>query len=112
MSDDAEAEGAAQPADDGEPVYKVATIANEGEAHGLQQDTDGYTLLESDDDWTTYLAMEKKPEKLRLAADISSSTSITISQNTTIDLAGHKLNYRTGSNDTFITVKKIGRAHV
>lgn len=49
--------------------------------------------------------MEKKPEKLRLAADISSSTSITISQNTTIDLAGHKLNYRTGSNDTFITVK-------
>ena len=105
LSDDAEAEGAAQPADDGEPVYKVATIANEGEAHGLQQDTDGYTLLESDDDWTTYLAMEKKPEKLRLAADISSSTSITISQNTTIDLAGHKLNYRTGSNDTFITVK-------
>ena len=63
-------------------------------------------LLESDDDWTTYLAMEKKPEKLRLAADISSSTSITISQkHHDRTLRGHKLNYRTGSNDTFITVK-------
>lgn len=48
--------------------------------------------------------MENKPEKLRLAADISSSTPIAISQNTTIDLAGHKLYYRTGNNDTFIKV--------
>ena len=105
LSDDAEAEGAAQPADDGEPVYKVATIANEGEAQGLKKDADDYTLLKSDDDLSAYLDMENKPEKLRLAADISSSTSITISQNTTIDLAGHKLYYRTGNNDTFITVK-------
>ena len=100
MSDDTEAEGAVQPADDGEPVYKVATIANEGEAHGLQQDTtDGYTLLKSDDDLSTYLAMQNKPEKLRLTADISSSTPITISQNTTIDLAGYKLYYSSGNND-------------
>lgn len=106
LSDDAEAEGAAQPADDGEPVYKVATIANEGEAHGLQQDTtDGYTLLNSDDDLSTYLGMVNKPEKLRLADDIGSTAPIDISQNTTIDLAGHKLYYRTGKNDTFITVK-------
>jgi hypothetical protein len=104
LSDDTEAESAAQPADDGEPVYKVATIANEGEAQGLKKDADDYTLLKSDDDLSTYLDMENKPEKLRLAADISSSTSITISQNTTIDLAGHKLYYRTGNNDTFITV--------
>ncbi|MDB1859088.1 FctA domain-containing protein [Collinsella aerofaciens] len=104
LSDDTEADGAAQPADDGEPVYKVATIANEGEAQGLKKDADDYTLLKSDDDLSTYLDMENKPEKLRLAADISSSTSITISQNTTIDLAGHKLYYRTGNNDTFITV--------
>lgn len=104
LPDDAEAEGAEQPADDGEPVYKVATIANEGEAQGLQKDKDDYTLLKSDDDLSTYLGMENKPEKLRLAADISLSTSITISQNTTIDLAGHKLYYRTGNNDTFITV--------
>lgn len=48
--------------------------------------------------------MENKPEKLRLAADISSRTPIAISQNTTIDLAGHKLYYRTGNNDTFIKV--------
>lgn len=104
MSDDTEADGAAQPADDGEPVYKVATIANEGEAQGLQKDADDYTLLKSGDDLSTYLDMENKPEKLRLAADISSSTPIAISQNTTIDLAGHKLYYRTGNNDTFIKV--------
>lgn len=104
LSDDTEADGAAQPADDGEPVYKVATIANEGEAQGLQKDADDYTLLKSGDDLSTYLDMENKPEKLRLAADISSSTPIAISQNTTIDLAGHKLYYRTGNNDTFIKV--------
>lgn len=104
LSDDTEADGAAQPADDGEPVYKVATIANEGEAQGLQKDADNYTLLKSNDDLSTYLDMENKPEKLRLAADISSSTPIAISQNTTIDLAGHKLYYRTGNNDTFIKV--------
>lgn len=110
MSDDTEADGAAQPADDGEPAYKVATIANESEAHRLQQDADGYTLLNSDDDLSTYLDMENKPEKLRLAADISSSTSITISQNTTIDLARHKLYYSNGNNDindkncSFITI--------
>ena len=104
LSDDTEADGAAQPADDGEPVYKVATIANEGEAQGLQKDADDYTLLKSDDDLSTYLDMENKPEKLRLAADISSSTPIAISQNTTIDLAGYKLYYRTGNNDTFIKV--------
>lgn len=104
LSDDTEADGAAQPADDGEPVYKVATIANEGEAQGLQKDADDYTLLKSNDDLSIYLDMENKPEKLRLAADISSSTPIAISQNTTIDLAGHKLYYRTGNNDTFIKV--------
>ena len=43
--------------------------------------------------------MQNKPEKLRLTADISSSTPITISQNTTIDLAGYKLYYSSGNND-------------
>lgn len=105
LSDDAEAEGAAQPADDGQPVYKVAAIANEGEAQRLQEDSDGYTLLKSDADLSTYLAMEDKPKKLRLDSDISSSTSITISQNTTIDLAGHKLYYPNGNGGSFITVK-------
>lgn len=104
LSDDTEAEGAAQPADDGQSVYKAATVANEGEAQGLQKDADDYTLLTSDDDLTIYLAMQNKPEKLRLTADISSTVPITIRQNTTIDLAGHKIYYRTGNNDTFITV--------
>ena len=105
-ADGAEAKGAAQPADDGQSVYKVATVANEGEVQGLQKDSNGYTLLKSDGDLAAYLDASTKPEKLRLAADISSSEPITISQNTTIDLAGHKLYYRVPKNDTdtFITV--------
>lgn len=105
-ADGAEAEGAAQPADNGQSVYKVATVANEGEVQGLQKDSNGYTLLKSDRDLAAYLDASTKPEKLRLAADISSSEPITISQNTTIDLAGHKLYYRVPKNDTdtFITV--------
>lgn len=105
-ADGAEAEGAAQPADNGQSVYKVATVANEGEVQGLQKDSNGYTLLKSDGDLAAYLDASTKPEKLRLAADISSSEPITISQNTTIDLAGYKLYYRVPKNDTdtFITV--------
>ena len=103
-SDDTGAESTAQPADDGQPVYKVATVANEGEVPGLQEDSDGYTLLTSDGDLTAYLNAPTKPDKLRLKADISSSESITIRQDTTIDLAGHKLYYYVGNNDTFITV--------
>ena len=105
-ADDTGAESAAQPADDGQSVYKVATVANEGVDQKLQQDSDGYTLLNNDRDLSTYLALApaNRPPTLRLTADISSSESITISQNTTIDLAGHKLYYRDGNNDTFITV--------
>ena len=106
-ADDTGVESAAQPADDGRSVYKAATVANEGEARKLDIDSKGYALLKSDNDLSTYLALpaENKPAKLRLAADISSSESITIRQNATIDLAGHKLYYRDGNNDTFITVK-------
>lgn len=105
-ADGAEAEGAALPADDGQSVDKVATVANEGEVQGLERDSDGYTLLKSDEDLAAYLHASTKPDKLRLAADISSSEPITIRQNTTIDLAGHKLYYRVPKNDTdtFITV--------
>ena len=99
MFDDTGAESAAQPADDGQSVYKAATVANEGEVPGLQRDKDGYTLLTSDGDLTTYLNAPTKPDKLRLAADISSSESITIRQNTTIDLANHKLYYSSGNSD-------------
>lgn len=112
-SDDTGAESAAQPADDGQSVYKVATVANEGEVPGLQRDEDGYTLLTSDGDLTAYLNAPTKPDKLRLKADISSSEPITIEQDTTIDLAGHKLYYSNGNINkddrnsvcTFITIK-------
>lgn len=114
-SDDTGAESAARPADDGQSVYKVATVANEGEVPGLQIDKDGYTLLKSDEDLATYLALTapNKPAELRLAADISSSSPIAIDQNTTIDLAGHKLYYSNGNSDqsraepvcAFITIK-------
>ena len=98
-SDDTGAESAAQPADDGQSVYKAATVANEGEAQGLLQDSDGYTLLNNDQDLSTYLALAaaNRPPMLRLTADISSSEPITISQNTTIDLANHKLYYSNGN---------------
>ena len=113
LSDDTEAESAAQPADDGQSVYKVATVANEGEVPGLKKDKDGYTLLTSDGDLTAYLAAGNKPTQLRLAADVSSSSPITIEQDTTIDLAGHKLYYSNGNINkddrnsvcTFITIK-------
>lgn len=113
LSDDTEAESAAQPADDGQSVYKVATVANEGEVSGLQIDKDGYTLLTSDGDLTACLNAPTKPDKLRLKADISSSSPITIEQDTTIDLAGHKLYYSNGNINkddrnsvcTFITIK-------
>lgn len=116
MSDDTEAESAAQPADDGQSVYKVATVANEGVDQKLQQDSDGYTLLNNDRDLSTYLALApaNRPPRLRLTADISSSESITISQNTTIDLANHKLYYSNGNDSqgqdqpvrAFITIQK------
>lgn len=114
LSDDTEAESAAQPADDGQSVYKVATVANEGEVPGLQKDKDGYTLLTTDGDLTAYLNAPTKPDKLRLNADISSSSPITIEQDTTIDLAGHKLYYSNGNINkddrnsvcTFITIKR------
>lgn len=119
-ADDAGAESAAQPADDGQSVDKVATVANEGEVPGLKIDKDGYALLEKDEDLSTYLALPaaEKPAKLRLAADISSSEPIPINENTTInkdttiDLAHHKLYYSSGNNGigdagrTFITISK------
>lgn len=112
-SDDTKVEGDTQSADDGQSVDKVATVANEGEVSGLQRDDDGYTLLTSDKDLSAYLNAPTKPDKLRLKNDISSSSPITIEQDTTIDLAGHKLYYSNGNSNkddrnsvcTFITIK-------
>lgn len=99
-SDDTGAESAAQPADDGQSVDKVATVANEGEARKLEIDSEGYALLKSDNDLSTYLALPaaEKPAKLRLAADISSSEPIPINKDTTIDLAHYKLYYSSGND--------------
>ncbi len=119
-ADDTGAESAAQPADDGQSDYKVATVANEGKVPGLQIDEDGYALLQSDKDLSTYLDLPaaEKPAKLRLAADISSSEPIsinektTINKDTTIDLAHHKLYYSSGNKGigdtgcTFITISQ------
>ena len=119
-ADDTRAKSAAQPADDGQSVYKAATVANEGEARKLEIDSEGYALLKSDEDLAAYLALPaaNKPAKLRLAADISSSEPIrineetTINKDTTIDLAHHKLYYSSGNKGTgdagctFITISK------
>lgn len=98
-ADGAGAGSAAQPADDRQSVDKVATVANEGEVPGLKTDKDGFALLEGDKDLSTYLDLPaaKKPAKLRLTADISSSDPILINHDTTIDLANHKLYYSNGN---------------
>lgn len=115
-ADDTGAESAAQPADDGQSVYKAVTVANEGEARKLEIDSEGYALLKSDEDLSTYLDLPaaEKPAKLRLTADISSSNPILINHDTTIDLANHKLYYSNGNPEqetkepvcAFITISK------
>lgn len=115
-ADDTGAESAAQPADDGQSVYKAVTVANEGEARKLEIDSEGYALLKSDEDLSTYLDLPaaEKPAKLRLTADISSSNPILINHDTTIDLANHKLYYSNGNPKqetkepvcAFITISK------
>ncbi|WP_368139798.1 hypothetical protein [Collinsella aerofaciens] len=115
-ADDTGAESAAQPADDGQSVYKAVTVANEGEARKLEIDSEGYALLKSDEDLSTYLDLPaaEKPAKLRLTADISSSNPIVINHDTTIDLANHKLYYSNGNPKqetkepvcAFITISK------
>lgn len=96
-SDDAGVGDAAKSADDGQSVYKATTVANEGEARKLEIDSEGYALLKSDEDLAAYLHASTKPDKLRLKTDISSSESIAINQNTTIDLENHKLYYSNGN---------------
>ena len=91
LSNGAEAESAVQPADDG--------------ANG--EDSTALTGVNTSD----YIEIEKDVTdkfdnggNYRLKDDAWSKTPITINNDTTIDLAGHKLYYRDGNNDTFITV--------
>lgn len=94
LSDDAEVESAAQPADDGADDENAIALAS-GNANGnieLQGDvtdkfTEGGSYCLTSDAWST------KP--------------INIKKDTKINLAGHKLYYRVPKNetDTFITVE-------
>lgn len=91
LSDDTEDEGAAQPADDGADDESAIAPAN--------VNASGY--IEIKDEITNAFS---NGGSYCLTGDAWSTAPITISQNTTIDLAGHKLYYRTGNNDTFIRV--------
>lgn len=90
-ADDTGAESAAQPADDGaddENSIALADVNVNGDI-GLQGDvTDRFTTGGS----------------YCLTSDAWSTKPIKIEKDTKIDLAGHKLYYRVGNNDTFITV--------
>ena len=91
-ADDAGAESAVQPADDGaddENSIALADVNANGDIK-LQGDvTDGFT------NGGSYC----------LTSDAWSTKPIEINKDTKIDLAGHKLYYYVGNNDTFITVK-------
>ena len=91
LSDDAEAEGAAQPADDDANGEDSTALTGEN--------TSGYTKIAGN--VTNKFA---NGGNYRLEGDAWSETPITINKDTAIDLAGYKLYYRTGNNDTFITV--------
>lgn len=90
-ADGAGAESAAQPADDGaddENSIALADVNANGDIE-LQGDvTDRFTTGGS----------------YCLTSDAWSTKPIKIEKDTKIDLAGHKLYYRVGNNDTFITV--------
>lgn len=91
LSDDAEAEGAAQPADDDANGEDSTALTGEN--------TSGYTKIAGN--VTDKFA---NGGNYRLKGDAWSETPITINKDTAIDLAGYKLYYHTGNNDTFITV--------
>ena len=91
LSDDTGAESTAQSADDG--------ADDENAIAPVSVNANGYTEIRGD-----VTSAFTNGGSYCLADDAWSTAPITISQNTTIDLAGHKLYYRTGNNDTFITV--------
>ena len=91
LSDDAEAEDAAQPADDDANGEDSTALTGEN--------TSGCTKIAGN--VTDKFA---NGGNYRLTGDAWSETPITINKDTAIDLAGYKLYYRTGNNGTFITV--------
>ena len=103
-SDDAEAEGAAQPVDDGADDENATAPAS--------VNASGYTEIQGDvtSEFTNRGAFTNGGSYC-LTSDAWSTEPIKISQNTTIDLAGHKLYFINGNNDinakncTFITIE-------
>lgn len=91
LSDDAEAEGAAQPADDDANGEDSTALTGEN--------TSGYIEIEGD--VTNRFA---NGGNYLLVGDAWSEKPIEINNNTAINLAGHKLYYLDGGNDTFIKV--------
>lgn len=91
LSDDTEAKGAEQPADNSANGENAIALAGET--------VNGYTTIQGDVTNTL-----RSGGKYCLTGDACSTTPIKIEQDTTIDLAGHKLYYHTGKDDTFITV--------
>ncbi len=94
LSDDTEAESAAQPADDGADDENAIALAS-GNANGN---------IELQGDVTDKFA---EGGSYCLTSDAWSTKSINIKKDTKINLAGHKLYYRVPKNetDTFITVE-------
>lgn len=97
LSDDAEAEGAAQPADDGVNGGNAIATASVNANDYTEIKGDVTSAFTNDGAFTN-------GGSYRLTGDAWSTAPITITKDTTIDLAGYKLYYRTGKNDTFITV--------
>lgn len=91
-SDDAEAEGAAQSADDGANGENAIATAEEKAGD--------YTLVEND-----VASSFAGGGKFQLKGSAYSNTPIEITKNTTIDLAGHMLYHGPGSAESFIVVK-------
>lgn len=97
LSDDAEVEGAAQPADDGVNGGNAIATASVNANDYTEIKGDVTSAFTNDGAFTN-------GGSYRLTGDAWSTAPITITKDTTIDLAGYKLYYRTGKNDTFITV--------
>ena len=91
-SDDAEAEGAAQPVDDGADDENATAPAEEKAGD--------YTLVEKD-----VASSFAGGGKFQLKGSAYSNIKIEITKNTTIDLAGHMLYHGPGSAEPFIVVK-------
>lgn len=91
LSDDAEAEGAAQPADDDANGEDSTALTGEN--------TSGYIEIEGN--VTNRFA---NGGNYLLVGDAWSEKPIEINNDTAINLAGHKLYYLDGGNDTFIKV--------